>query len=380
MADHTNPQLEVYADDSSASSNPPRGKAPTSFVAATRYKEPEITPEELSLVGWFRNLSDSDRAMLEGRYRQDREPVGPDGLERLLIDFGNHLRNIGRARRTAEIYLSDLSHFERYLLRSETDIVEISPKTVRGFAVYLVELDYSRVSISRMLTALKQFLRFLQCPDLRLLGLGQVPRKQDFVVKVPKKLPDHLTVEEVNHLLTAPSGATPYGLRDRAILEVAYGSGLRVSELRGLDLEHIDLGQETLFVAHGKGDKQRIGFFGKPARFALQQYLANGRPYLTEGVDDPALFVSRYGTRCSVRWLEKMVQRYGVLAGIKKKIYPHLLRHSFATHMMENGAGIRQIQELLGHSSIMTTQVYTHVTQAEAKKSLNEFHPRAKGV
>jgi len=380
MTEHTNPQAVFYPGSPFATSNPPHGKPPASPVASTRYKDPQVSSDELSLIGWFRNLSDSDRAMLAGQYREDRDPVGPEGLEHLLIDFGTHLRNIGRTRRTAEIYLSDLSHFERYLLRAEIDIVAINPETVRGFAVYLVKLGYSRVSISRMLTALKQFLRFLQRPDLRLLGLGQVPRKQDFVVKVPKKLPDHLTVEEVNYLLTAPSGATPYGLRDRAILEVAYGSGLRVSELRGLDLEHIDLGQETLFVAHGKGDKQRIGFFGKPARFALQQYLANGRPYLTEGVDHPALFVSRYGTRCSVRWLEKMVQRYGVLAGIQKKIYPHLLRHSFATHMMENGAGIRQIQELLGHSSITTTQVYTHVTQAEAKKSLNEFHPRAKGA
>jgi site-specific recombinase XerD len=169
-------------------------------------------------------------------------------------------------------------------------------------------------------------------------------------------------------LLNQPDPSTPAGLRDRAMFELLYGGGLRISELVSLDLRQIDLG-EAAAIVHGKGAKERVVLFGEPAMQALELYLADGRPALA-GAAKPgaepcrALFLNRFGGRLSARSVQTLIKRYALQAGIAQEVHPHLLRHSFATHLLDGGADLRIVQDLLGHSSANTTQIYTHVSQA----------------
>jgi len=336
---------------------------------------PAVSEEELALVDWYRRLTKNEQAALEGEFRKDRPPVGASGLEDLFRDYAGELRNLAKSRRTVEIYLADLAKLQRFLNRTEFDITEMGLDMVREFHQWLVEWGYSRASLSRILTVLKGFCRYLYREGV--LGLPNVPQAQVFSVRVPKGLPDHLTVEDVAKLVETPDTLTSYGLRDRAILELFYGSGLRLAELVYLDLEDINIEKLSLFVKHGKGDKQRVGFFGKPCAAAIGRYLNEGRPWLVEDKQTNALFLNRYGQRVGNRSVEVMVKKYAKLAGLSRPVHPHMLRHSFATHLMENGAGVVQIKELLGHASLHTTQIYTSVTQLEAKRSFMEYHPRS---
>ena len=343
----------------------------------TRAKDngPAVSEEELALVDWYRKLTKNEQAALEGKFHKDRPPVGPTGLEELLQDYAGELRNLAKSRRTVEIYLADLAKLQRFLNQGELDITEMGLNMVREFHQYLIREGYSRASLSRILTTLKGFCRYLYREGV--LGLPQVPRAQAFSVRVPKGLPDYLSVEDVVKLLEAPDALTPYGLRDRAILELFYGSGIRLAELVNLDLEDINLDSLSLFVKHGKGDKQRVGFFGKPCEAALSRYLEEARSWLVESKATTALFVNRYGQRIGGRFIEVAIKKYAKLAGLNRPVWPHMLRHSFATHLMERGAGVVQIKELLGHASLHTTQIYTTVTQLEARRSFMEYHPRS---
>jgi site-specific recombinase XerD len=171
---------------------------------------------------------------------------------------------------------------------------------------------------------------------------------------------------DVATLVEAPPGDGPAALRDRALLELLYAAGLRVSELVGLDVRDVDMDEGTLRVT-GKGRKQRIALFGGPAARVLQAWLREGRPALASGRAEPALFLNRDGGRLSVRAVQLMVRRAGIAAGIETKTHPHLLRHTFATHLLDGGADVRVVQELLGHARATTTQVYTHVTEARQR-------------
>jgi len=194
-------------------------------------------------------------------------------------------------------------------------------------------------------------------------------------VKVQKPLPSFLGQRDVARLLDAPDEASPLGLRDRAILEVLYSCGVRLGEIQTMDLPHVNFTSKEILV-RGKGSKERWVLFGQPAATALRRYLDEGRPQLAIRPES-ALFLNRYGARLSRRSMEKLVGRYGIQAQTTLGVHPHTLRHSFATHMLEGGADLRVIQELLGHSSPSTTQIYTHVTKQEALSAYLTNHPRS---
>jgi len=178
-------------------------------------------------------------------------------------------------------------------------------------------------------------------------------------------------------LLEAPGLSTPQGLRDRGLIELLYASGLRVSELVNLDMERVNFDTNEIRV-WGKGSKERMVLMGKPAAEALKTYLSQGRPKLLGDKRSSALFVNRYGGRLIARRVQRLLQKYASLAGINKRVYPHLLRHTFATHLLDGGAGLRVVQELLGHASLSSTQIYTHVTKSQAKKVYLSAHPMAR--
>lgn len=237
----------------------------------------------------------------------------------------------------------------------------------------LAQSDYARSSQSRKLSTLRMFARHLVRENIR---------KDDFTEltsapRASRKLPDVLSIEEVERLLNAPSSQTPHGIRDRAILELFYSSGLRVSELCELQLQQINLDEGYIRV-FGKGSKERIVPLGNAAIKAAQNYLSTGRPHFVKPKTGSDFFLSQQGRAISRKMVWVMIKAQAQRAGIKKPIKPHLLRHSFATHLLEGGADLRAIQEMLGHSDISTTQIYTAVQSARLAEEHAEFHPRAK--
>ena len=190
-------------------------------------------------------------------------------------------------------------------------------------------------------------------------------------------LPAFLTLEEVEHLLKAPNIAKPQGLRDKALLELLYASGLRVSELVSLSLSQINLETREIRVI-GKGSKERMVLMGLPAAKALTDYLTKGRPILLKDKISQAVFINRSGRRIPARRVQKILDATAKKAGFSKRVYPHLLRHTFATHLLDHNADLRVVQELLGHESPSTTQIYTHVSQSQARKVYQSAHPMAK--
>lgn len=232
---------------------------------------------------------------------------------------------------------------------------------------------YARSSQARKLSALRMLARHLVRERVRkddFTGLTSAP-------KLSRKLPGVLNSAEVSRLLEAPSTGTPTGLRDRAILELFYSSGLRVSELCGLLLQSINL-EEGFLRVFGKGSKERIVPVGQHAIAALRDYLATGRPQMVKAHTGSELFLSRLGRAISRKMVWVMIKNMAAKAGIKKPIKPHLLRHSFATHLLEGGADLRAIQEMLGHADIGTTQIYTSVQSSRLSEEHALFHPRVK--
>ncbi|MCK5577145.1 MAG: tyrosine recombinase, partial [Dehalococcoidales bacterium] len=238
---------------------------------------------------------------------------------------------------------------------------------------YLAEQGIVRASISRKLSAIRSFYRYLVREGI----LDNNPLEQVTSPKQDRRLPSFLTVEETVKLLKAPDLTTPGGQRDRALMELVYAAGLRVSELVGLNLEQVNLETREIRV-WGKGSRERVVLIGEPAAAALVNYLGSGRGQLLAGKKAAAVFLNHSGERITGRTVQKMLGTYAGLAGIKKRVYPHLLRHTFATHMLDGGADLRVVQELLGHANLATTQIYTHVTQSQAKKVYLAAHPMAR--
>jgi len=301
-------------------------------------------------------------------------------FDALLERFPAFLRGQrGLAENTVRIYLSDLSSFRDYLSREALSLTDMDRQLLRGYLAWLVTEagsraeGYARVSVVRKLTVLRSFYRFLVQQGL--FSSTPVPSGRSLRIKLERPLPGFLGKREVERLLDAPDDSTPLGARDLTILEVLYSCGVRLAELQGLDLENVDLRRRELLV-RGKGSKERLVVFGQPAHAALAHYLHEVRPLLIIGTGT-ALFLNRYGQRLSRRGIEKLVRRYAAQAGTRDGVHPHTLRHTFATHMLEGGADLRVIQELLGHSSPTTTQVYTHVTNQEALASYLTHHPRS---
>jgi len=249
---------------------------------------------------------------------------------------------------------------------------KIDRSLAREYLLALEKNKFSRRSIARKLSSARSFCRFL----VREKRLEQNPFESLLTPKLPKKLPNFLYPEEINALLGSTEEKTPSGLRDRALLETIYGTGLRVAELIRVNLSDLNFEEGEIKVM-GKGSKERIVLFGSKAREALHHYIDEGRAKLAGKKKAAALFINHHGDRLTARSVEEMIVRQARKAGIAKKVTPHTLRHSFATHLMAGGADLRVVQELLGHVSLSTTQVYTHITKERLKEVYDSAHPRA---
>jgi integrase/recombinase XerC len=313
---------------------------------------------------------------IDGGVRNSAEVARFDSL---VEGYPNYLRGQrGLSENTVRIYLDDIGSFRRYLCLEEVTLEDMDRPMIRGYMAWLATeaLDskgYARVSIARKLTVVRSFYLFLVQQGL--FKASPVPSGRSYRVKVEKPLPSFLGQRDVARLLDAPDESSPIGLRDRAILEVLYACGVRLGEIQTMDLPHVNFTSQEILV-RGKGSKERWVLFGQPAAAALRRYLDEGRPQLAIR-PEPALFLNRYGSRLSRRSMEKLVERYGIQAQTTLGVHPHTLRHTFATHMLEGGADLRVIQELLGHSSPSTTQIYTHVTKQEALSAYLTNHPRS---
>jgi integrase/recombinase XerC len=295
----------------------------------------------------------------------------------MIVEFGDHLRtNRQLSAYTIRNYTSDIASYAEFLrLRRVSDLDETDRRFFRDYLAWLLELGYVKSSVSRKLTALRTFYGFL-------CDRGDIKRDQTDLITSPRldrRLPVVATRREVETLLATPDTATDIGRRDRAILEVLYSSGLRVAEICSLDVGDIDFKSRELRVV-GKGDKERIALLGKPAVMALTEYVQRTREELATRQSQTALFLNRYGGRLSTRSVERLVKRYALQAGLDSKFHTHTLRHSFATHLLDGGADLRVVQDLMGHSSPATTQIYTYVSTEQARKVYLQSHPRGDGT
>jgi len=269
-------------------------------------------------------------------------------------------------------YREDLSQFAAFLDAPAKDgaaqprLGDIDHFMIRRFLVSLQDKKYAKRTVARKLASLRSFFRFLIREGL----LASDPMAGVSSPKLNKPLPKFLDVNEMTRLVEAPEQGDPGCLRDRAILEILYSGGIRVGELVSLNRDAVDLIGEVIKV-RGKGKKERLVPVGGKAAQALSAYLA-GSP-----AENKAVFLNRFGKRLTARSVERMVEKYRRQAGIDKRVSPHALRHSFATHMLDAGANLRVVQELLGHKNLSTTQIYTHVTAEKMKKVYEKAHPRA---
>jgi integrase/recombinase XerD len=282
------------------------------------------------------------------------------------------LAEAGLAPRTVEAYRRDLVDFASFAAgRGAGGPEAVSRATVSLYLLALRRRGLSPATVRRRAASLRAWYRFL----LREAAVGADPTVDLAPPRLPRRLPRVLSVGEVKRLLAAPDPTTPEGLRDRALLELLYATGLRVSEAVGLQLSDLDLAQEVVRTV-GKGSRERLVPLGTHAVRALRAYLARARPLLVRRRLTQAVFVSRRGRPLSRQACWKLVRRYARRAGITAALSPHVLRHSFATHLLDRGADLRAVQEMLGHASVATTQVYTHLTRQRIREVYRAAHPR----
>lgn len=274
---------------------------------------------------------------------------------------------------TISNYGREIAQFLAFL-ESEgiTNWADVTRVILRRYLGWLNSQGYAKASIARRLSELRSFGRFLMREGI----VPQNPFRAVSSPKLPKRLPNAISQPDAKTLVTAPDLANPQGLRDRAMLEVLYGGGVRVSELVGLNLASLDARRRELLV-WGKGAKERIVLLGGPAVNALVDYIDHGRPRLLKRTTN-ALFLNRLGGRLTTRSVMTITKKYTHLAGIEKKVSPHTLRHTFATHLLDGGADLRSVQELLGHARLSTTQIYTHISQNRAREVYLRSHPLAR--
>jgi len=300
-------------------------------------------------------------------------------LETEAERFVKHLQTVKNlSPHTIRAYATDIADFLAFL-GEETlyDPREVNYKIIRRYMARLDRRGLARASTTRKLAALRAFFTFLVRKGLMdadpTLGLSNLHRD--------KRLPKFLRTEQIEALMERPDPKTPIGTRDRAILEVLYATGMRVSELVGMDVKDVDIPGGEIRVL-GKRSKERITLIGRPAQEALHAYLTSGREKLlskNKDAEASAVFLNKNGGRLTARSIHRILDKYFAEVSEEMKISPHVLRHTFATHMLENGADLRSVQELLGHSSISTTQIYTHVTREHLKQVYDRAHPRAHG-
>lgn len=306
----------------------------------------------------------------------DQQPPGP--LHASAEEFLSHLAvERGSSRNTIAAYRRDLRAYEEVVRsRGVSDPAKATPEDVAEFVIALQRRGLAPASVGRSVAAVKSFHRFCVREGLA----AEHPASRIPLPKSPQRLPDIVSIEDVERLLSQPFPEGPAGLRDRAILEVLYGCGLRVSELVGLDRSDIDIVQGVVRVT-GKGGKERVVPLAGHGAAALEEYLRRGRQHLrtqksSRTADPSAVFVNVRGGRLTRQAVFEMVRRYGGRVGLD--LHPHTLRHSFATHLLEGGADLRSLQEMLGHADISTTQIYTHVELSHLREEYLSTHPRAR--
>ena len=277
----------------------------------------------------------------------------------------------GLSRNTLDSYSGDLIRYMNFLRELGYKIEESSKVEVMSFLLSLRKRGLSTKTVARSISVLRGFYRWLADEGV----LPTNPLEDMESPKTTRSLPEVLSLDEVDSLLEQPNSSHPVGMRDKAMLELLYATGLRVSELTNLELNNINLEAGYLIVL-GKGAKQRIVPVGEEALYWLKAYLEESRKRLLGNHRSPLAFVSRQGRGITRQGFWKIIKKYSLKAGIKKNISPHTLRHSFASHLLEGGADLRSVQSLLGHVDISTTQIYTHVTRERLKKIHARFHPR----
>ena len=290
-------------------------------------------------------------------------------MNRHIVDFERFLKyERNYSGHTVRAYMNDLAEFEEFLEKNSTEIEKVNSKIINLYSLNLYTKN-SKSTVSRKLTTLRSFFNFM-------IRKGQVKQNPAKLIPLPKKekeLPVFLSVDEVFSLINSIDREGILPLRDLAIIELLYSSGLRVSELAGIKVLDIDHRQNFVKVS-GKGNKERLVPFGSSAQEVILEYLKRRVELKPQ---DDFLFLNNRGNGLTTRSIERIVKKYGLLSGISKKISPHALRHTFATHLLGGGADLRSIQELLGHSSLSTTQRYTHTSIEQIMKIYDKTHPRA---
>jgi integrase/recombinase XerD len=297
-------------------------------------------------------------------------------ISAVISSYLMHVRvEKGLSVNTISAYKRDLQKFDEFARKRKLTLEGVGRDDLVDFLAGLYRLNLESRTVARQLVTLRNFFRFAQIQEL-------IPVDPSINLESPKirrHLPGYLRLEEVEKLLEQPDPKTPMGLRDRAMLEVLYSTGLRVSELTGLGVNDLDT-KVGCVRCIGKGDKERIVPVGKKALGMVDKYLREGRPQLLRNAkasSGPALFINRRGVALSRVGVWKILSAYGRRAGLRVALTPHMLRHSFATHLLERGADLRSVQLMLGHADISTTQIYTHVVEERLKQIYKAHHPRA---
>jgi site-specific recombinase XerD len=301
------------------------------------------------------------------------EGMGMGDSTRLLDRFIRYLVvEKNSSPRTVRNYGDEVGEFLRFAMEhGVADPAHVDRRVIRQYLFWLQERGLARGSVARRVYELRAFYHFLQREGLT----SGIPAGLS-APKAHHYLPDVLSVSEVVALITSPDTSHPLGLRDRALLELMYAAGLRISEAMHLDVGDVNLATREVRVS-GKGGRERITLIGEHARRWLDVYVSVGRPALLRG-STPALFLNHRGTRLGVQSINDIVHRAATAAGLTRPVTPHVLRHTFATHLLDGGADLRTVQDLLGHASLATTQIYTHVSQEQARKVYQMAHPRAR--
>ncbi|RXA70813.1 tyrosine recombinase XerC [Enterococcus hirae] len=281
----------------------------------------------------------------------------------------------GYSEKTREAYEEDLTNFERFLTESgEDDLLKINHLDVRVYLSYLTDERYSRNSISRKIASLRSFYQYLLKEEV----IKENPFSYVHLKKKNLKLPRFFYENEMQALFDSVKGEKPLDLRNQVLLEVLYGSGIRLSECSNLKLAEIDFDSEVMLI-HGKGNKERYAPLGSFAQDALQEYFEKGRKVLMDKYhkSHDYVFVNHHGEPITPTGIEYVLNQVIKKSSLDSSIHPHMLRHTFATHLLNNGADMRTVQELLGHANLSTTQIYAHVTKESLQKNYRSFHPRA---
>ncbi len=291
---------------------------------------------------------------------------------KMITDFQNYLLvEKGLSENSVYSYTYDIKKFQTYISRTQKDFVSVSHNDIILFLKDQKRKKISSRSMARSVAALRQFYKYLK--EERKLADNPVDNIETPEVK--RSLPDYLTIEEINSLFDSIDETDPYELRDKAIFELLYSSGLRISEACGIKMEDIDMENMMITVA-GKGGRERLVPFGEKAKKIIAEYLKYARNYIMKNRHSDYLFISKKGEFLSRKSVWRLLKKYLSRTKITKTVTPHTFRHSFATHLIENNADIRVVQELLGHIDINTTQIYTHVASKHLKEAHTKFHPR----